>query len=31
VAAPEHIPKAVDLARGVKGVKSVENDIAVKR
>lgn len=31
VAAPEHIPKAVDLARGVKGVKSVKNDIAVKR
>ena len=30
VAAPEHIPKAVQLARSVEGVKSVKNDIAVK-
>jgi osmotically-inducible protein OsmY len=31
VGAPEHIPKAVELARGVNGVKSVKNDMAVKR
>ncbi len=31
VAAPDHIPKAVQLARGIEGVKSVKNDIAVKR
>ena len=31
VAAPDHIPKAVDLARRVDGVKSVKNDIAIKR
>ncbi len=31
VAAPDHIPKAVELARGIQGVKGVKNDIAVKR
>jgi osmotically-inducible protein OsmY len=31
VAAPEHISKAVSLTRGIDGVKSVKNDIAVKR
>lgn len=31
VAAPDHIPKAAALARGIDGVKSVKNDIAVKR
>ena len=31
VSAPEHIPKAVQLTRGIEGVKSVKNDIAVKR
>ena len=31
VAAPDHIPKAVSLARGIAGVKNVRNDILVKR
>ena len=31
VAAPEHIPKAVQLTRNVEGVKGVKNDMAVKR
>ena len=31
VSAPEHIPKAAQLTRGIEGVKSVKNDIAVKR
>ena len=31
VAMPEHIPKAVQLARDVEGVKGVKNDIAIKR
>ena len=31
VSAPEHIPKAVQLTRDIEGVKSVKNDIAVKR
>lgn len=31
VASPDHIPKAVDLARGIEGVKGVKNDMAVKR
>ncbi len=31
VSAPEHIPKAAQLTRNVEGVKSVKNDIAVKR
>lgn len=31
VASPEHIPKAVQLARNIQGVKGVKNDIAVKR
>ncbi len=31
VAQPEHIPKAVELARRIAGVKSVKNDMAVKR
>lgn len=31
VASPEHIPKAVDLARNINGVKSVKNDMVVKR
>ncbi len=31
VAAPDHIPKAVTLARGIAGVKNVRNDILVKR
>ncbi len=31
VSAPEHIPKAVAMTRNIEGVKSVKNDIAVKR
>ncbi len=31
VAAPEHIPKAAQLTRSIEGVKSIKNDIAVKR
>ena len=31
VASPDHIPKAVQLARKVEGVKEVKNDIAIKR
>lgn len=31
VAAPEHIPKAVQLTRSIEGVKGVKNDMAVKR
>lgn len=31
VAAPEHIPKAVQLTRNIEGVKAVKNDMAVKR
>lgn len=31
VAAPEDIPKAVELARSIRGVKSVKNDIVIKR
>ena len=31
VAAAEDIPKAVELARSIHGVKSVKNDIALKR
>lgn len=31
VSAPEHIPKAVEMARKIEGVKSVKNDMAVKR
>ena len=31
VAQPDHIPKAVNLTRGVRGVKAVKNDILVKR
>jgi len=31
VSAPEHIPKAVSLVRGIAGVKSVKNDMAVRR
>lgn len=31
VASPDHIPKAVELARGIEGVKGVKNDMAVKR
>lgn len=31
VAAPEHIPKAVQLTRNIEGVKGVKNDMAVKR
>lgn len=31
VAVPEHIPKAVQLARTIEGVKEVKNDMAVKR
>lgn len=30
VGSPDHIPKAVRLARDVEGVKGVKNDIAVK-
>lgn len=30
VGAPDHIPKAVRLARDIEGVKGVKNDIAVK-
>lgn len=31
VAAPEHIPKAVQLTRNIEGVKDVKNAMAVKR
>lgn len=31
VASPEHIAQAVQLARGIRGVKAVKNDIALKR
>ena len=31
VSAPEHIPKATQLTRGIEGVKSVKDDIAIKR
>lgn len=31
VASPEHIPKAVALTRNIAGVKSVKNDMVVKR
>lgn len=31
VASPDDIPKAVELARKVEGVRSVKNDIAIKR
>jgi osmotically-inducible protein OsmY len=31
VASPDHIPKAVQLARKVEGVRDVKNDIAIKR
>jgi osmotically-inducible protein OsmY len=31
VAAPEHVSKAAQLTRNIEGVKSVKNDIAVKR
>lgn len=31
VGAPEHITKAAQLTRSIEGVKSVKNDIAVKR
>ncbi len=31
VATPDHIPKAVQLTRGIEGVKDVRNAIAVKR
>ena len=31
VGSADDIPKAVQLARGIEGVKSVKNDIAVKR
>ena len=31
VGSPDHIPKAVQLARGISGVKAVKNDIALKR
>ena len=31
VGSPDHISKAVQLARGIQGVKSVKNDIAIKR
>ena len=31
VAQPDHIPKAVELARRIAGVKSVKNDIVLKR
>ena len=31
VASPEHIPKAVELAKNTNGVKSVKNDMVVKR
>ena len=30
VSSPDDIPKAVQLARGIEGVKSVKNDIAIK-
>jgi osmotically-inducible protein OsmY len=30
VSSPDHIPKAVQLARNIEGVKSVKNDMAVK-
>lgn len=31
VRSPDHIPKAVQLTRGIAGVQGVKNDIAVKR
>ena len=31
VSSPDHIPKAVDLARRIDGVQAVKNDIAIKR
>ncbi len=31
VGSPDHIPKAVDLARRIDGVKSVKNDMTLKR
>ena len=31
VAAPEHIPKAVQMTRNIEGVRGVKNDMAVKR
>lgn len=31
VSSPEDIPKAVQLTRGISGVKSVKNDIVLKR
>jgi osmotically-inducible protein OsmY len=31
VGAPDHIPKAVKLAREIEGVKGVRNDMALKR
>ena len=31
VSEPGDIPRAIELARGIKGVQSVKNDIAVKR
>lgn len=31
VAAAEDIPKAIELARGIPGVKSVKNDLVLKR
>ena len=31
VSSPDHIPKAVQLARDIEGVKGVKNDMAVKR
>ena len=30
VSAPEEVPKAVQLVRGIEGVKSVKNDMVVK-
>lgn len=31
VSSADHIPKAVQLVRGIEGVKSVKNDMAVKQ
>lgn len=31
VSSPDHIPKAVQLARGIEGVKSVKNDMEIKK
>ncbi len=31
VAQPDHIPRAVDMVRRINGVKSVKNDMAIKR